>query len=203
MSALSWLALLTGGVLVLVVLPSFAPVRRALAWPLVVDDAGATGDAAYLLAGGNSMRERLSAAVRLFHAGRVPLILMQRDDRQAAPDVASGQRRTAGDWAVAYLEWRGVPRDRIRVVEPAPAGLFGTLAEAGNLAAHLPPGVRRLVIVTSAAHTRRARLAFRRRLPPEVALGVCAASSFANSLEMYRPLWIEYAKLAVYFVAAR
>jgi uncharacterized SAM-binding protein YcdF (DUF218 family) len=195
-------AILVGAWVVFVALPSFGPVRQILAWPLVVDDADASGDAAYVLAGGNSLLERLPAAVRLYHAGRVPLLLLQRDDRSTGPDPATGEPRSAGDWAVAYLEWRGVPRDRIRVIEPAPPSALGTLSEGRNVAARLPDTIRRLVIVTSAAHTRRALLAFRRRLPREVTVTVRAASPFADSLEMHGPLWIEYAKLCVYYVIA-
>ena len=201
-SNMPWLAIVVGAFLLFVVLPSFAAPRSVLAAPLVLDDVGAAGDAAYLLAGGDSMRERLSAAVRLYNARRVPLLLLQRDDRETAPDPASGEPRSASAWAVAYLEWRGIPSDRILLLEPARPAWLGTLAEARNVSARLPAGVRRLVVVTSAAHTRRARLAFRRQLPPEIALSVAAASPFAESLEMYRPLWIEYVKLCVYFVAA-
>ena len=184
---------------IFVLLPSLTPVRRVLATPLIARDPGGNADAAYLLAGGDAFRERLSAAVSCFHAGRVPLLILQRDDRPSALHH-SGERWTATEWAVAYLEWRGVPRDRILVIAPGPRRGLGTASEARNVASNLPAGTQQLLLITSAAHTRRTLLVFRRRLPRGVKPIPRPATPYTVSLELHRPLWIEYVKLLVYVV---
>jgi len=186
----------------LVALPSIPAVRGLLAAPLVLHDDDARGDVAYVLAGGQGRYERLRAAADLFHEGRVPRLLLLRDDRRGPYRFAAGASWTASRWALGYAEWLGIPRDRVELVAGDPHATLGTLAEARAVAAALPADCHRLVIVTSAAHTRRARLAFRRALPERVELQVFAATPFAESAEASLPLWLEYAKLLVYAIVA-
>lgn len=187
---------------VFVLLPSVLPVRSWMARPLVARDPGTPADAAYLLAGGDAFRERLSAGVRCYHEGRVPLVILQRDDRPSTQHH-SGERWTATQWALAYLEWRGVPAAKVRVLDPPRRRRFGTASEARNVARNLPAEVRRLLLVTSAAHTRRALLAFGRCLPRGVQAIPHPATRFPDSLERYRPLWVEYGKLLLYALLVR
>ncbi|MBJ6749838.1 YdcF family protein [Geomonas anaerohicana] len=184
-----------------VVIPSFPRVRAVLAAPLCVTDAAAVGDACYVLAGGESVWERLNAAADLMHLGRVPCIYLMDDPSRDQYNVPEGRSWSRGKWYAGYLVWRGVPQERIRFV-PKAAGFFGTRTEAANLASSLPPGVRRVVIVSSAPHMRRALLAFRRALPAAVAVTPYAATELASSQELYYPLWIEYLKLVVYSMIA-
>jgi uncharacterized SAM-binding protein YcdF (DUF218 family) len=83
-----------------------------------------------------------------------------------------------------------------------PEGEFGTLSEAKALSRTLPENIRKLVIVISAAHTRRSLLTFRKHLPKTVTVVPYAATPFDESLEMYCPLWLEYLKLLVYALIA-
>ncbi|QWV91834.1 YdcF family protein [Geomonas oryzisoli] len=191
-------AALLCGFVAFVVIPSFPRVRAVLAAPLFVTESGARGDACYVLAGGETIWERLNAAADLVHLGRVPCIYLMDNPARDQYNVRAGRSWSRGRWYVDYLVWRGVPAQRIRVISSAD-GFFGTRTEARNLASHLDAGVRRLVIVSSAPHMRRALLAFRRALPVQVAVIPYAATDVENSQELHYPLWIEYAKLAVYY----
>jgi uncharacterized SAM-binding protein YcdF (DUF218 family) len=183
----------------LVAVPSLPGVRALAAAPLVVDDRDARGDAAYVLAGGHAIWERLRAASDLYHMGRVPRILLMDVPRDDGTYFPAGRNWTATEWALGYLEWLGVPRDRVRVL-PRARGSLGTLAEARLVRDSGVAG--RVVLVTSAAHTRRTLLAFRRTLPRDVEVTIYAATRFADSEEVFRPLFLEYVKLLVYAVVA-
>ncbi len=188
--------------IIFVIVPSFPTVRKILAAPLIVSDPDARGDAAYLLAGGNAFRERLAAAVDLYHMGRVPKIIFLNDPRRSSYNFTAQRNFTPTEWAIDFLKWRGLPEASIHLLKAREDGTFGTLTEAKLVAETLPAGLKKLVLVTSPAHTRRTRLAFRRTLPAGVELMLYPANSFTNSLEMYRPLWQEYLKLLFYSMIA-
>jgi uncharacterized SAM-binding protein YcdF (DUF218 family) len=187
--------------LAFVVLPSFPWVRNILASPLVISDENARGDVCYVLADGGAMGERLNAAADLVNMGRVQRIIILKDNMRGPYNFKSKTSWSMTQWAVDYLAWRGVPGSRVQTVEKT-GGLLGTLQEARNIAAHLPVNVRRLVVVSSAPHMRRAVLAFKRSLPSSVTVVPYAATSFVISYEMYNPIWLEYIKLLVYYVVA-
>ena len=197
-----WWVTVTTLALVLGVVASVPSIRAVLSAPLVVADGAATGDAAYVLAGGVAFEERLAAASDLYFMRRVPLIIIKRDDSQSAYNFAAHASWTRTQWALDFLRWKGVPDANVLVVDLPQITSFGTLNEARSLVTVLPPAVVRLVLVTSAAHTRRALLAFRRSLPATVALTPYAATSVDTSVEFWRPLWVEYVKLLVYAVMA-
>ena len=60
-----------------------------------------------------------------------------------------------------------------------------------------------IVVVTSAPHTRRSLLCFRRSFPGEVDVEVFSATDLSNSDEITSPIWMEYLKLAIYYFCAR
>lgn len=184
-----------------VVIPSFATLRAIIAAPLCVTEAAAQGDACYVLAGGETVWERLNAAADLVHLGRVPRIYLMDDPSRDQYNVRAGRSWSRGQWYADYLVWRGVPAQRISFI-PKAEGFFGTRTEARNFASHLPSGVRQVVIVSSAPHMRRALLAFRRALPAPVGVVPYAATELVSSQEFCHPLWVEYLKLLVYCVAA-
>jgi uncharacterized SAM-binding protein YcdF (DUF218 family) len=190
-------AILILAVLAFVILPSIPQVRAALGWPLVVSSDSASGDACYVLGAGNAIWERLAAASDLYHMRRVPKIILMRDDSRGPYSFTAHASRSATEWEVEYLAWRGVPRDRVQLIDHR-EGPFGTLSEARSVARVF--NGNSLVIVTSAPHTRRSLLAFRRVLPKEIAVVPYSASSFKTSAELYNPLWVEYLKLVVYAI---
>ena len=195
------LAAVLSGFLFLVVLPSFPKVRAILAAPLTVTDSAAQGDACYVLAGGETVWERLDAAADLVHLGRVPRIYLMNDTSRDQYSVRAGRSFTRIQWYVDYLVWRGVPADRISFI-PKAKGLLGTRSEARAFAAHLPKGARQVVIVSSAPHMRRALLAFQRSLPAQVRAVPYAATDLVCSQELYHPLWVEYLKLLLYLMVS-
>lgn len=186
--------------LALVIVPSFPAVRAVLSAPLVVHDPDASGDACYVLAGGESIWERLNAVADLVHLRRVSRIYLMEDQSRDQYNVKAGRSWTRIQWLRDYLAWRGVATDRISLI-PKADGFFGTLAEARTFAGHAV-GVKKVVIVSSAPHMRRALLAFRRSLPSDVQVAPYAASGVRTSYELYNPLWIEYLKLLVYWIIA-
>lgn len=188
--------------LVFGVAPGLTPVRHALSAPLIVHDPDARGDAVYIMAGGLTSEERLHAAADLFHMGRVPRLILMRDDGRSSYSFTARRSQTRTEWMVGYLGWLGVPSDRITLIADAAGSRLGSLREADLVRQALPPEVDRLVIVTSPVHTRRSGLAFRRRLGPGVAVTTYSAIDWALSAEAFAPLWLEYLKLAVYSVVA-
>jgi uncharacterized SAM-binding protein YcdF (DUF218 family) len=186
---------------VFIVLSSSVTVRSWLAAPLIVHDSEARGDACYVLAGGNSIWERLAAGADLIHLRRVPKLHIMRNDATFPYNFKAQTSWTGTQWAIDFLVGRGVPRDRVVLLEQ-PDGFFGTLKEARNVAKSLPRDIKRLVVVSSPAHMRRSVLAFRRSLPSDVAVVPYAATAFEQSAEMYYPIWIEYLKLLIYYVVA-
>jgi uncharacterized SAM-binding protein YcdF (DUF218 family) len=186
---LSWLAF--------VVVPSIPKARAILAAPLVITDENAEGDACYVLSDGNAVWERLAAASDLYHMKRVPKIILMANHDTGPYSFPAHASWSTTQWEVEYLVWRGVPKENIQIVEEV-KGLFGTLSEAKNIAKTLSPNVKRLVLVTSAPHTRRSLLAFKKVLPSTITVIPYAATNFESSAEMSAPIWLEYLKLFVY-----
>jgi uncharacterized SAM-binding protein YcdF (DUF218 family) len=187
---------------VVLIASAIPPVRVWLTKPLVVGSESVNGDAAYVLAGGAAFRERLAAAADLVLMHRVPRILLMRQTEPGAFSFKANRNWTATEWAVDYLQWRGVPADAIQLFDDRKLSSMGTLDEARTLAATLPEGVNRLVLVTSPAHTRRSVLAFTRSLPKRVAVLSYPAIEIRQSTEFYNPLSVEYLKLLVYSIVA-
>jgi uncharacterized SAM-binding protein YcdF (DUF218 family) len=191
-------AIAVAAALALWVAASLPPVRRMLSAPLVVSNASASGDAAYVLADGNALWERLAAAADLYLTNRVPLVILMRDDRASAFSFKAHASWTVTEWSRDFLQWRGVPVERILFFDLRKDSRLGTLNEARSLAQALPAGVRRLVLVTSPAHTRRSVLAFTRAFHSRVAIVPYAATAVEDSVEYHSPLWLEYLKLLAF-----
>jgi len=192
--AIAWLCL--------VGLPSFPAFRSVLAQPLYIHQPDARGDAAYVMAGGYAFWERLHAASDLYHMQRVPKIYLLIEEIGARYDFVAGQAETQTQRAVRYLQWLGVPESAIGFITVDGKPSFGSLSEAKAFAKLDLPELKRLVVVTSAPHTRRSKLCFERNLPDVVQVQSFAASEMISSTELHEPLWIEYAKLFVYYFIA-
>ncbi|XZE54269.1 YdcF family protein [Planctomycetaceae bacterium SH139] len=184
------------------ILLSFRPVRGGIAYPLFVHDPDAAGDAAYVMADGYAYWERVRAASDLYHMGRVPRLIVLAENEPAGYSFVQKSTQTRLQRTIEYFGLLGVPAEDISTVSVPSSAMFGSLSEARAVAKQ-EPDLRRLVVVTSAAHTRRSQLSFRRSMPPQVEIQCFAASQPGESVEIDGPLWIEYAKLAVYFFVAR
>jgi uncharacterized SAM-binding protein YcdF (DUF218 family) len=141
-----------------------AVVWPLLAWAaaqlLIVKSELAAADAIVVLSGSSTYLERADWAARLYREGRAPVVILT-DDK-----LISGWNRTEErnpyfyELAAKELEKRGVPAERIRVVaEPA----LGTYYESLNVREYaISHKLERLLIVTSAYHSRRALWSMRR-----------------------------------------
>ena len=158
-----FLALLVG---LCTMVPEVPSVRARLMAPLRLHVEDAQGDAAYVLAGGLPvMFERLMAAADLYHMKRVPRIVLGHNRSRSSHNFVAGEPWMVEQWMVGYLEWLGVPKDKIELIDVASDGLLSTLAEARAVKNSGGDGVKTWVVVSSPAHMGRVVLAFERTLP--------------------------------------
>ncbi len=140
---------------------AYGPLLRLVGRALVVEDPLERADAIVVVAGGTPSRE--AAAAALFREGWAPRVLLS---NQFTPErvrelIALGIRRAdlQGEARLA-LEKYGVPAGAI-VVLGEPVRITETELRAVREAAQAR-GYRRLILVTSPQHTRRARLIWAR-----------------------------------------
>jgi uncharacterized SAM-binding protein YcdF (DUF218 family) len=155
--------LITGAALIVAVglaLVFRARLLTAAADYLIVDDPLQPADVIFVLNGDYNTRP--FQAAELYYQGLAPLILIARAESQPAEKLGLVQNET--DISVAVMEKLGVPADRI-VVLPVPGGVTSTFDEAGQLRQYVEEnGIRRVLLVTSAFHTRRARWVIEKEL---------------------------------------
>ncbi len=119
---------------------------------LVVDDNPPKGDIIFLLNGDVHTRPFLAA--RLFHEGRADRIVIARAEDE--PAVQAGLFPNETDVAVRVMKKLGVPAGNISVI-PFPGGATSTRDEASVLRRYVDAhDIKRVILVTSAFHTRRA-----------------------------------------------
>ena len=187
---------------ILVIVTSIVPVRTGLSYPLYVHEPGARGDAAYVMADGYAYWKRLRTASDLYRERRVPKIYLLNERQIFGYNFDIKRLETQTERAIRFLVWHGVPESAIELVTVRGDTTFGSLSEAQAFAELELPQVKRVVVVTSAPHTRRSKLCFRRCLPDDVSVQSFAASKLSSSTELYEPIWMEYLKLAVYYFVA-
>lgn len=188
--------------LVLVAVPSHRSVRSLLATPLYRHHPDASGELAYVMAGGDAYLERLQAASDLYHRRRIQSVYILEEKASGSFDYRTGQPQSKAEWATRYLEFFGVPRHAVQFIDEPATAWMSSLSEAEALSRSLPGDVQQVVVVTSAPHTRRSLLCFERSLPPNVRSSVYAATPPEDSAELSSPLWIEYLKTVIYFLMA-
>ena len=179
---------------------SFPPIRGIVAYPLYVSDNSPEGDVAYVMADGFAYWERLHAASDLYHQGRVPRIVILEENATSQFSYVRHRSETVSERAIEFLDTLGVPKQKVSTIKTTSTPLFGSWSEALAFADQ-QPAVNQVVVVTSAPHTRRSRLCFRRALPGDVQIMVYAPTNPAESWEVFDPIWMEYVKLGVYWVA--
>ncbi|HET6762842.1 MAG TPA: YdcF family protein [Longimicrobiaceae bacterium] len=181
------------------------PILRAAASWLRVADAPARADAIYVLGGANI--ERPAAAADLYRAGWAPRVLLpavQEDTLVKLGLMPRGQDVSAG-----FLRRAGVPDSAIEVL-PRAGGSTSTADDALLLRAWaVRHRARRILLVTSDYHSRRARLLFRRafdgtgvelRMEP-VTSGAVPRDRWWRSEDGLATVVNEYAKLVRDFVS--
>lgn len=135
-------------------------------------------DAIVILSGSSTYIERANLAANLYREGRAPLILLTNDGLIAGWDHKEDRNPYYYELTAKRLEQQGVPENRIQL---APGFALGTYEESvlvrDYAAAH---NLKRLLIVTSGYHSRRALWSMRR---------ACAGSGIEVGIESVTPGW--------------
>ena len=140
-----------------------------LAWPvaawaaarlLIVKSEMPAADAIVVLSGSSTYIERTTWAAKLYREGRAPLVVLTNDGLISGWDRIDERNPYFYELAAKVLEQQGVPPDRIKL---APGLALGTYEESRLVRDHaLTQKLRKLLIVTSAYHSRRALWSMRR-----------------------------------------
>jgi uncharacterized SAM-binding protein YcdF (DUF218 family) len=150
----------------------------------------------YVLGGNQeSLSTRFRKAASLYHQGlsRRIWILDRPGITEFSPDL--GRNLTNNEWAIRELERLEVRKEDVEPVA-VQSSFLGTLSEARDVAEFARrKGCRRLILVSSAHHTRRVLRAFSRYAPRgSLELYVYGAGDAAD----LRVLLPEYVKLVFY-----
>ena len=180
------------------VLFSIREVRGLAIAPLHVHNPDATGEVAYVMAGGPAYQERIRAATDLYHMERVTKIAILEEKATSGYNFVLSRSETRAERAVDRLKNIGIPESQIILIPQAATATFGSLSEAQG-AAKLCPEVKKWVVVSSSPHMRRSLLCFQRSLPEDATVTPYSASLPSESAEIHSPIWVEYAKLLVYW----
>ncbi|HET6891568.1 MAG TPA: YdcF family protein, partial [Pyrinomonadaceae bacterium] len=129
-----------------------------LAWvaarALIVSAPLSSADAIVVLSGSSAYLERTHKAAELYRQGRAPLVLMTDDHTQGGWSTALQRNPYFVERGREELVKEGVPAEKIRVV---PGVASSTRDEALILREYaLAQGLRSILVVTSAYHSRRA-----------------------------------------------
>lgn len=140
-----------------------------LAWPLIawvgaraliVEVNVEQPQAIVVLSGSSAYVERTRAAAQLFASGGAPKVILTNDNERSGWSSAEQRNPRFSELAIAELVRAGVPAENIELV---PQIVSSTYDEAVAVRDYLTArGVRSLLIVTSAYHSRRALWAWRR-----------------------------------------
>jgi uncharacterized SAM-binding protein YcdF (DUF218 family) len=133
-----------------------------LLWPLVtwvgaqlliVKSDLAAADAIVVMSGSSTYLERAEWAAKLYREGRAPVVILTNDSLIAGWDRKEERNPYFYELAARELQRRGVPESKIQVVSDIALGTYEeSLGVRDYATSHQ---LKRLLIVTSAYHTRR------------------------------------------------
>jgi uncharacterized SAM-binding protein YcdF (DUF218 family) len=137
-------------VCLIVLWPSVAWLSARL---LIVKSDVAGADAIVVMSGSSTYLERADWAARLYREGRAPLVILTNDSLISGWDKVEERNPYFYELAARELQKRGVPESKIQVVSDIALGTYEeSLGLRDYATAHK---LRRLLIVTSAYHSRR------------------------------------------------
>jgi uncharacterized SAM-binding protein YcdF (DUF218 family) len=143
---------------------------------LIINDKLQPADVIFLL--NSEVNTRPFRAAELFKQGQAPVIVITRSEN--TPVVDLGLMPNDTDISVGVMEKLGVPADKILVL-PVPGGATSTFDEAAALRQYIEANqIHRIILVTSAFHTRRARWIFDKTLAGLPVMLEMAAVPYAN-----------------------
>jgi uncharacterized SAM-binding protein YcdF (DUF218 family) len=169
------LLLLAGAILLLTGAAAYLcrdQLLTGLAGYLVIDDQLQPADLIFVLSG--EVDTRPFRAAELFQQGLAPRIVVARAEDSPAAEL--GLYPNVSDVTVEILQELGVPEENISLLQ-VEGGATSTRDEAIILRGYLEHhSFERVILVTSAFHTRRARWIFERELAPShISLQLAAA----------------------------
>ncbi len=135
-------------------------------------------DAIVVLSGSSTYIERADWAAKLYRDGRAQVIILTDDKLKSGWNSAEDRNPFFYELAAEELQKRGVPAERIEIASEA---ALGTYYESLNVCEYATNhGLRKLIIVTSAYHSRRARWSMQR---------ACAGSRIETGVSAPAPGW--------------
>ncbi len=165
--------------IIVVVMFAGAPICAWLAArALIVKAEVPSPDAIVILSGSSTYIERAGWAAQLYGEGRAPLILLTDDGLIGGWDHREDRNPHYYEMTAKRLQQQGVPKDRIQVI---PGLALGTYEESllirDYASAH---NLKKILIVTSAYHSRRALWSMRR---------ACEGSGIEVGIDSPPPGW--------------
>jgi uncharacterized SAM-binding protein YcdF (DUF218 family) len=120
---------------------------------LIVKSDLAAADAIVVMSGSSTYLERADWAAKLYREGRAPLVILTNDSLIAGWDRKEERNPYFYELAARELQKRGIPESKIQVVSDIALGTYEeSLGVRDYASAHQ---LKRLLVVTSAYHTRR------------------------------------------------
>jgi len=137
-----------------------------------------SADAIIILSGSSTYVERAARAAELYRAGRAPLVVLTNDGVISGWDHREERNPFYYELSARRIQQQGVPADRITL---APGQALGTYDESVLLRDFaVTHGLKRLLIVTSSYHSRRALWSMRR---------ACEGSGIEVGIDSAPPGW--------------
>ena len=141
----------------LIALLGAAALWPVLAWAgahlLIVKSELAAADAIVVMSGSATYRERADWAAKLYREGRAPIVILTNDSLKSGWDNKEERNPYFYELAARELQRLGVPESKIQVVSDIALGTYEESVGVRDYAsAHQ---LKRLLVVTSAYHTRR------------------------------------------------
>ncbi len=141
----------------LIALLSAAVLWPVLAWAgahlLIVKSELASADAIVVMSGSATYRERADWAAKLYREGRAPIIILTNDSLKSGWDKKEERNPYFYELAARELQRLGVPESKIQVVSDIALGTYEESVGVRDYAS--THRLKRLLVVTSAYHTRR------------------------------------------------
>ena len=162
-----------------------------------------SADALVVLSGSSSYVERTQRAAELYRQGRASVVLLTNDHTRGGWSSALQTNPFFVDRAIDELTKQGVPAERIRIVPGVAASTQSEAVIVKDYAAS--QGLRSILIITSAYHSRRALGTFRKTFEGTgVVIGLEPSSSASPAAfwwlrpSGWRDVAGEYVKLIYY-----
>ncbi|MDX6289147.1 MAG: hypothetical protein QOH42_946 [Blastocatellia bacterium] len=138
----------------------------------------ASADAIVVMSGSATYRERAAWAARLYREGRAPIVILTNDSLKSGWDNKEQRNPYFYELAARELQQQGVPESKIQVVSGIALGTYEeSLGVRDYAGAHQ---LKRLLVVTSAYHTRRALWSLRH---------ACEGSGIEIGIDSPAPGW--------------